>query len=257
MIDTEQPPKSYMSRAARILICLSKGISMLTDIANACHLSKSTVHRILRALVEEDFVVLDPVYHRYYLGGLINYLSINPQTAHQYLISYSLDEMTRLWNITEETVNLGILNGSLHLTLHEIPSRHDLKITMEIMRPRPVFAGATIRTLFSQLNDEALEVILKSINIEPTTEQTITDKKLLMTQIKQAQQRGYAVSHGERTVGAAAISAPISNYTCPATLSIFGFEGRMKPKESYFVKELVESASRISENLKRTSKSFA
>jgi DNA-binding IclR family transcriptional regulator len=249
--ETERAGKSYMSRVASILVCLSQGISTLTDIANSCKLSKSTVHRLLQSLVESQFAILDPVYHRYYLGGLIHSISMNPQTTHEYLISHALEEMTRLGDVSGETVNLSILVGSLHYSLYEIPSKNDLIITMETMRPRPVYAGGRIKVLFSQLKDADLEIIIKNITLERSTENTVTDKTLFLAQIKQTRQQGYAVSYSERTAGAASISAPIKNYTCPVALSILGFENSLKPKTNQLVKELLISANRLSGSLKQ------
>lgn len=248
---TKPSSKFYMSRIASILQCLSKGTNTLTDIANSCKLSKSTVHRLLQSLADSQFVVMDPIYHRYYLGGLIHRISINSRAMHEYLISRAAEEMTRLGDATGETINLCILVGSLHSSIFEIPSKHEVAITVETMRPRPIYAGGRMKVLFSQLKDEDLEVIMRNITFEQTTEHTITNKELLIAQIKQARQRGYAVSYGERTAGAASISVPIKNYTCPAALSILGFERSIKPKESYLIKELIISANRISEAIKQ------
>jgi DNA-binding IclR family transcriptional regulator len=245
-----KPSKAYMSRVASILVCLSKGINSLTDIADTCKLSKATVHRLLKSLVEANFAVLDPACHRYYLGGLIHYVATNTQITHQYLISRASEEMTRLADLSSETVNLGILVGSLHSSLYEIPSKQPLKITMEIMRPAPVFTGGRIKVLFSQLRDEDIEAILKGTIIVPMTENTVTDKAQLMAQVRQVRKQGYAISYGERTAGAASISAPILNYGYPVSLSILGPESRIRPHEKRLIKELLVSATRVSETIK-------
>lgn len=246
----KKPGKAYMSRVASILICLSKGTSSLTDIAEDCSLSKATVHRLLKSLVEANFAVLDPASRRYYLGGLIHYIATNTQVTHQYLISRASEEMTRLADISEETVILGILVGSLHSSIYEIPSKHSLKITMEIMRPAPVFAGGRIKVLFSLLRDEEVEAILRGTIIPQMTDKTVTDKEQLMAQIKQIRRQGYIVSYGERTAGAASISAPIKNYSYPACLAILGPDNRIRPQEERLIKELLVSAEHISESIK-------
>jgi DNA-binding IclR family transcriptional regulator len=48
-------------RAAEILNCISNGMSSVTDIAERCNLSKSTVHRLLKALGESELVMQDPI----------------------------------------------------------------------------------------------------------------------------------------------------------------------------------------------------
>jgi DNA-binding IclR family transcriptional regulator len=44
-------------RAAEILNCISSGTNSVTDIANKCNLSKSTVHRLLKALAEPELLM--------------------------------------------------------------------------------------------------------------------------------------------------------------------------------------------------------
>jgi DNA-binding IclR family transcriptional regulator len=247
----EHAGKTYASRVASILICLGEGISTFTDIVNYSRLSKSTVHRILQSLVESQFVVMDPVYHRYYLGGLIHHITMKSESTHEYLIYRSIQEMVRLSDISDQTITLSILVGSLHYSLHSIASREELRITSEIKRHRIVYAGGRIRVLLSQLPDKELELILKNITLDRATSNTITDKSTFMEQIRQTREQGYAISYSERISGAGSISAPIRNYNCPVTISILGFENNIKPREDQLVKELLTSAERISESIKQ------
>ena len=90
-------------RAASILDCLINNKNTVTDIANYCKLSKSTVHRLLKALEESDFVLQDPVKRRYYLGYLFTRLASNLQITHDRLITCAIEEMKYLSDIAEET----------------------------------------------------------------------------------------------------------------------------------------------------------
>ena len=49
MNDIDEVSNSSVVRAANVLICLGEGINNVTDIAERCKLSKSTVHRLLGA----------------------------------------------------------------------------------------------------------------------------------------------------------------------------------------------------------------
>lgn len=250
-LDTEKKTIAVksISRAADILFCLSNGINTVTDIGKKCELSKSTVHRLLQALKESHLATQDPINQQYHLGPLITRLSSNPQTNHHYLITCALEEMHGLWNIVEETVTLNIMIGTQYVRLHEIPSKHDLRVIESYDPVGSIYVGATAKVLLSQLNDEELQAAIKNIRVSSVTEHSVTDKKILIAQSKKIRQQGYAISYGERIAGALCISSPIKNYFWPAALSIIGPEIRLKPRVNELVREVTTRSSRINNNV--------
>jgi IclR family KDG regulon transcriptional repressor len=240
-----------LHRATDILACLSNGINTVTDIARYGNYSNSTVHRILQTLKELDWAIQDENNHKYYLGPMVTRLSANQIATHRYLIMQALREMMHLANITEETVNLGVMVQLHYILLREIASQHGLRITEESKRLGPLYIGATAKVLLSQLGEEELKTTLKHINFDHVTQKTVTDKELLIAQLKECRQQGYCVTYGERILGAVCVSAPIKNYICPASLSIVGPENRLGPRVSEVVEELKTSAQRISNDIAR------
>jgi DNA-binding IclR family transcriptional regulator len=250
-LDGDQRPGSIRAvfRAVNILVCLSNGMTTVTDIANCCKLSKPTVYRLLKTLEELLLVTQDPISHRYYMGPLINQIASNPQTNHHYLITCALEELTQFWDFTEETVAINIMVGVQYIRLYEIPSKHKLKVIEGDDPVGPIYVGATAKVLLSQLDDVELQAVIKNININSVTEHSVTDKKVLISQAKEIRQRGYAVSHSERIPGALCISAPIRNYFWPAALSVVGPESRIESRVNEFKDKLIASADHISENI--------
>jgi DNA-binding IclR family transcriptional regulator len=245
----EKKTTGSIPHATSILICLSNDIHALTEIARQCNLGKSTVHRVLKLLEQSQFVVQDSINRRYYLGPLITQLASNPITTHEYLIMYANEEMKHLSQISEETVALDIMIGIQHFPLHEVTSKHDLKVTQESRMSGPLQAGASVKVLLSQFNDKQLKIALDSMNITRSTERSVTNKELLMAQIKEIRQQGYAVSYGERIPGALCISAPIKNYILPVSLSVVGPENRLQPRAKEAIEEIKASSGRISSNI--------
>ena len=246
---TNLPAVKSISRASRVLVCLSEGISTLTDIADYCNLSKSTVHRLLKALEESNLAMQDSVSHRYYLGPLITRLISNPQTVHEHLVTCAIEEIRRLSEIIEETVTLSVLVAVRHIPIYEIQSKHDLRVAEESKRLGPLYAGAGVKVLFSQLRDEELDIVKNHIKIVPVTENTVTDWDVLMEQFKEIRRQGYDITYGERIAGAISVSAPVKNYKYPAAVSILGPETRLKTRVRDTVEELLTSAGRISRNI--------
>lgn len=249
--DSSQTPAPIRSvfRAVNILICLSNGVNTLTNIADCCKLTKPTVYRLLKTLEELLMVTQDPVTHHYYLGPLINQIASNPQANHHYLITCALEEMKQLWDLSWETVELSIMVGIQYVRLHEIPSKHSLKVLEGPDPVGPVYVGATAKVLLSQLDDSELKAALKNIRISGVTEHSVTNKKDLIAQSKEIRQQGHAISYGERITGALCISVPITSYFWPAALSVIAPESRIESKVDEFLEVLKVSSHRITNNI--------
>lgn len=238
-----------LDRATEILACIGNEINTITDIAGYLRYSTSTVHRLLQTLRRLNWVVLDDNNHKFYLGPMLTQLSSDRIAAHKYLIMHALREMVRLADITEETINLGVM-VQMHFTLlHEISSSHNLRITAESKRLGQQYNGATAKVLISQLGREEMRTALKQLKLEQVTENTVTDKGILAKQLEEVKRQGYCLSRGERIPGAVCISVPIKQYICPACLSVVGPESRLGPKEGNVIKELKASAGRVSSDI--------
>ncbi len=240
-----------IAHATSVLVCIGNDIHALTDIARECNLGKSTVHRVLKLLEQSKLVVQDTINRRYYLGPLLTRLTSNPVTTHEYLIMYADSEMKQLSGVSEETVNLDIMIGVHAFSIHEITSRHDLKVTQENKAIGPLLAGASMKTLLSMLNDKQLKTALATMTFSSPTKHTVTDKEVLLSQIKEIRQQGYAVSRGEWLDGVMCISVPVPGYTLPLSLNVVGPQSRLQAREKEVIKELKESAARMTVKITR------
>jgi IclR family KDG regulon transcriptional repressor len=240
-----------ISRAAKILSCLSEGKNSVTEIAEYCELSKPTVSRLLSALEKSNLAVRDPVHRKYFLGHLLNRLVANPKTTHLNLITVSAAEMSNLSKICGETVVLDILVGIRNIRLHLIPSIYNIRVyddNSDLTGPN--IQGAVMKALLSQLDRRELALALNYIELENTTRDPIFEKKKILSQLDQIRKQGYSISRGERIAGALAISAPVQGYQLPAVLSVLGIVSRFEPNVTELLPEITASANRISNNLK-------
>ncbi|MFP3879866.1 MAG: IclR family transcriptional regulator [Dehalococcoidia bacterium] len=162
---------------------------------------------------------------------------------------HSIQEMERLSRISEETVNLVIMVQLRCITIYDIASRHNIRITEDSRRNRPPLGSAPGKVLLSQLDNGEIEEALQKIDLVHATERTVTDKYTLISQLQEIRQQGYYASYGEVVTGLACISVPVKNYIYPAALSILGFEGHLKPLAKELKEELTVSAARISRNI--------
>jgi DNA-binding IclR family transcriptional regulator len=137
--------------------------------------------------------------------------------------------------------------------VHEIPSRHNLKVTQVLKKPGLIYdrlyAGASVKVLMAQLGDKRLQMLLSTISIPQATKNTITDKKALLGQILDIRKQGYAISRSEVIPDTICIAVPVCHYILPVGLSVVGPDMRLQSRLREVVMELKSSSLRISRNI--------
>jgi DNA-binding IclR family transcriptional regulator len=241
-------------RTAAILNCLNKNITTVTGIANALKINKATIYRLLQALNEAGITLRNPLDRQYYIGPLITQIAENPSMTHGTLVLSAINEMERLSELSGESVAVSVLIGVYRYNLQEIPSTHEIQIVAKKSIGTDLHAGATSRILLAQLSSKDLKKAINNISFIRLTERTITNKEMLLEQLKQDKKQGYAIGCSERALGAMSISVPIKNYVIPASIGILGLEDRMKPRTEEYVESLLKAASHIEYNLSTLSK---
>jgi DNA-binding IclR family transcriptional regulator len=243
---------SIVHRIADILVGLSKGKNTVTEIAGDSKLSISTTHRLLNILAEPGFTIYDPISHQYYMGPLINQLAENHSIMHQFLLQAAKDEMLRMSNITEETLLFTVLMGIQQMTLAVTQSKHSLRVheddKNENVRQSLVPMAAGQKVLLSQLDENKLNLILKSVKI---LDDPVLDCEQVRKELKQTKDQGYAISREVRIPDVMSISVPIRNYMWPLALTVIGPITRLDKKVSAFTTELLASSDRLSNNIQK------
>ncbi len=240
---------STIVHATKILKCLSKNIGSITHISNELNLNKATVHRTLGTLKNTGFAVQDPINRHYYLGPMIQRLTSHPDLNHQNLILLSLEHLKHLRDFSGETSGLQIRSGTKRMVLEEVPSRHPIKFYTSKGFTGPLYTGAAGKVLLAELNQKELEIILKNMPLVPVGPNTITDKDLLHKELEKIRQQGYAFSLSETVDGAISIAVPIKKYLCPVALGLVGPENRFLKKQETYIKELKNTANKISNEI--------
>lgn len=203
-----------VERALDVLFCFTDGTEDLgvSDIARQLGASKGVVHRLLVALKSKGLVVEDARSRRYRLGVKVLELSAAflgrldvRDRARPYL--------TRLRDLTGETVGLSVRAGNHRIYLDQAVSRQEIRLASEIGKPAVLYAGAASKAILAHLPPDEVEAILGSGPLEPLTDATITDREQLLEELELIRKRGFALSRGERLTGSRAIAAPVFSHT--------------------------------------------
>jgi DNA-binding IclR family transcriptional regulator len=218
--DHEQPPRGLLSnvqgentnggvqviaRAAQILRALGKEPAGLTPmlLGERLDLARSTVHRILAALEQEELVASDR--GRYFIGPAFDRLA---HSAQERFIAEITPYLARLCSEIGETVQLCIRDGDKVLVVAQVPSEQELRVVGTIGSLRPLHATASGKAFLAELANDAVERLLPSVLVGYTPS-TQTDLRALERELEEIRTHGVATTREELSVGVCSIGAVV------------------------------------------------
>lgn len=117
-------------RGLDVLERVADGPLGLAELAQLLGLTRSTTHRLAAALVERGYLKFVPR-EGYSLGGRL--LELGHQASEQLdIVRIARPYLEELAEVSEDTVHLGILDGSAALYLHKIPGRRRISINSRV-----------------------------------------------------------------------------------------------------------------------------
>jgi IclR family transcriptional regulator, acetate operon repressor len=209
---TDVPGSSGTEAAARVadvLLLFVGGPNTLgvSEIARELGLSKAVVHRILQSLTSRSLVRLDPITRGYRLGP--GAIALGARALRDFdLRAAARPTLRRLRDLTGETTTLSMLLERSRLYLDQYESPREIKMTVPIGRPFPLYAGASSRAMLAFLPDQTVERVIAA-GLEGMTPETILDPDELRRRLAATRASGFATSRGERQDGAGSVAAPV------------------------------------------------
>ena len=220
----------------------------ITEIGRSLGLTNPTVHGLVKTLVEIGYLEQDPSTKKYHL-------SINCYELGHHFLGCSRVYQTgarpthRLSQKTKLNARLAIRDGDSVVVIIDLyPSAE--KFQFNQIGPRlPSYCTSIGKAILGWLSPDELAEYLKRTPLIAYTQQTITDGKQLLKDLKKGQSRGYFIDQEETTPGAVCVGAPIfdRNTTPIAAISISSEMELLKLQNfSELVGELIQAASEIS-----------
>ncbi len=197
-----------IARAAEVLRRLAaepEGLA-LGDLANRVGLPRSTVHRIVRALIDEGFVRTAPSGRLRIGPGLIG-IAVSDRRDLRHEAAPFLE---RLSHIVHETVDLAVLDGGEVLFIDQYASRRSLRVVSEIGARFPLYSTANGKALLAALPPDEAERLLPR-TLKRITANTITDKAALMEELQLVRETGLAYDREEQNIGIVAIGTAVQD----------------------------------------------
>ena len=209
--DISADERNPLAKALKILqwfVFDAKGSVGVREFSAATGMAPSSAHRLLAGLAREGYLQQDEE-GRYDLG-LEMFRLANGATRRVPLSRLATEPMRELVDACNETAFLGIYSRERMqmMVIQRVDSLHPLRYMTELFNWIPVHAGASGLSIMAFLSDEERDGIVER-GLERLTENTIVDKNALDAQLQVIRRQGYAVSAGQRIVGAVGFGAPV------------------------------------------------
>lgn len=213
-----RPGIQAIARAARVLRALGAqpaGLG-LAELAAAVSLPKSTVHRLVGALAEEELVASAPD-GRIVLGGAVARLAAAGGEALSPRVRPALEALSRRIG---ETVDLAVLDGAAVRFVDQLPGPQRLRAVSTVGAEFPLYCTANGKALLAALGPDAARALLPA-RLRRLTPATITSRAALLDQLELIAREGVAFDREEHSEGICAVGAAIRDAGGPvAALSV-------------------------------------
>lgn len=210
------PPKETeltksLSRALRILNTLAEAGRPLgvTEIARRIGVHKSSVYRLVRTMVEFNYLEQHEATAEYWLGTQLSRLG-QLAGAHLELPRLARAHVEQLAQKTRETANLLKLDGDSCLYLISVQTEHSIG-----MLPRPtgstdaLYCTAAGKAMLAFMPPRRAESLLTRIELIPRTARTLSTPEAVLASLEAVRQRGYAVDDEENEENVRCVGSPI------------------------------------------------
>ncbi|MEE4193908.1 MAG: IclR family transcriptional regulator [Anaerolineae bacterium] len=201
-----------LTRAVQLLDCFTREHPQLgvREAARMTGLSSSTAGRLLASLKELGLLVQDDETRQYTLAGKV--LSwAEAYTLSMDVRSLALPHIYDLQRITGETISLYIMEGDERICVERLESEQNVRVVARVGRRLPLHAGSAGKLFLAYLDPQVRRSMLTNHPLHVFTNKTITDPDKLQAEAEKIRRQGYAISHGEWTVDASGVAAPIFN----------------------------------------------
>jgi DNA-binding IclR family transcriptional regulator len=209
-----------MSRAADGTASLRKGLAVLRAVARSDRaprfsdlvadtgLPKTTVHRLLAALLEERFLRYDADRQCYMLGlGLFDLARrVWGELEVRKVAELKLQELR---DEIGETVHLAVLDDLEVVYIDKYETRESVHTRSTIGARAPAFCTGVGKAILAFLPDRTREEAIRRIRFQQFTDYTITSPDQLTRHLAVVREQGFATDAEEHHIGICCIAAPV------------------------------------------------
>jgi len=222
----------------------------IKDLEEKFSVSTNTLEKILETLVMRGYLDFNKR-KKIFTLGIKNFELGNSYISHSEIRRQARPYLQKLAEEFQENVYLATRSGFeiVYIDIYEVP--RNVVVKSRVGRLLPMYASASGKVHLAFMEKEDLEEFFKEVKLEKFTENTITDKNLLLKELEEVRKKGYAIDNEEWEKEVRCLSVPVRDYSgdvvAALTLSAPSFRlsfdlihGKMKDKFKKASEELSE-----------------
>jgi DNA-binding IclR family transcriptional regulator len=196
-----------ISRAAEILRLLetSPGGLSQAEMVERLGLPRTTIHRIIRALLAEGFVASMGNRGRFRIGAQIARMAEASRTA---LVSEVHPHLRALSKDVEETVDLSILERDHATFIDQVVATRRLRAVSVVGASFPLYCTANGKALLATMTSAQIKTLLPA-RLPSQTPHSKTSMSTLLKEVAAVRRDGFALDREEHTLGICAVGAVV------------------------------------------------
>lgn len=231
---------------------------ILTDLADELDVGVSTVYRLTNTLMQEGFIVRDPVTKIFRLASSIL------EMGHYVLSTFDICEISppileKLVQDSGETAHLSILEGNKTIYLQVFECLNYVNVRTHVGKKHPAHCTSTGQVILAYQSEETIErVIAEGLPLYSPKSATITELQKFRERLAAIKKQGYSLNINEMNVGVSAIAAPVKSHSGKVeyAVSIAGPSSRINTNTApSLIKKVTEAADKLERELKNYVKS--
>jgi DNA-binding IclR family transcriptional regulator/sugar lactone lactonase YvrE len=230
-----------------------QGLSQ-AELSARLQLPRTTLYRLLAALVARDLVRRDPL-RRVYALGLRCFEYARAAYAMPDLVAAAGLELRALRDLTGETSYLCVLDGLETLLLERCDGAHGQRSASALGQRKPLHCTSQGKALLAALPAPQRDALVKELTLSALTPNTITDRRRLQAELKLTAARGWALDDEEIVPGVRCVGAPIvdNEGRLRGAISVAGPAFRLtRERLELLGPEMVQAARRVGAQLQAT-----
>ena len=202
-------------RTVQILEILagSKTSMSLSAISKAGQIPKSSLHGIVKTMVDQGWINFIEENSSYVLG--LKSLKVGARFLDtDKLTNGALLYMAQFRDTFGETINFGRFDGYNVIYLSSFESSKNLRKYSRIGRSTPAYATSMGKAILAARPFEEVESIYTS-SFTKLTEKTVPDLSALEVELAQCRKDGWSIEHGQSSIGYSCIAVAVSDQFPP------------------------------------------
>lgn len=184
-----------LDRAMAVLDAVEAGARTFTHVAATTGLTRTTAHRLVKALEDHQFLAHYPGFG-YRLGPRLLRLA-NEAARELPLRDVAHPVLERLARSTGESAQLFVRSGDERVCIDAVESANELRTIVPVGASLPLYAGSAAKVLLAWDPRPARHV------------RRASDPERFAREVELVRSRGWASSSGERQAGVGSVSAPV------------------------------------------------